>query len=69
MPHAGEEELQLLVRQVTGFLLQGIPSSNSFAAPTHNMAAGTAYGLLAECAHQGCPIATSVALWGPSLCR
>jgi len=65
----GEDALQQTVQQVIGFLLQGVPSSSSFAVATHNMAAGTAFGLLADCLQQGFPIGKCAALWGPSLCR
>jgi len=61
--------MQQMVQQVVGFLLQGVPSSTSFASATHNMAASSAYGLLTDCLQQGLPIGKAVALWGPSVCR
>ncbi|KAL0045065.1 hypothetical protein WJX82_006977 [Trebouxia sp. C0006] len=65
----GEDQMQQLVQQVVAFLLQGVPTSTSFATPTHNMAAGSAFGLLTDCLQQGLPIGKAVALWGPSVCR
>ena len=67
--HAGEDQMQQLVQQVVAFLLQGVPTSTSFATATHNMAAGSAFGLLTDCLQQGLPIGKAVALWGPSVCR
>lgn len=66
---AGEDQMQQMVQQVVAFLLQGIPSTTSFASATHNMAVGSAFGLLTDCLQQGLPTGKAVALWGPSLCR
>ncbi|KAA6418570.1 MAG: hypothetical protein FRX49_11515 [Trebouxia sp. A1-2] len=65
----GEDQMQQMVQQVVAFLLQGIPSTTSFASATHNMAVGSAFGLLTDCLQQGLPTGKAVALWGPSLCR
>ncbi|KAL0017843.1 hypothetical protein WJX77_008034 [Trebouxia sp. C0004] len=64
----GEDHMQQVVQRVLAFLLQGVPSSTSFATATRNMAAGSAYGLLTDCLQQGLPIGDAVALWGPSVC-
>ena len=61
--------MQQLVQLVVAFLLQGVPTSTRFATATHNMAAGSAFGLLTDCLQQGLPIGKGVALWGPSVCR
>ena len=65
----GCEQLQHVMQQVIGFLFNSVPNSSAFTVATHNMAAGAAYSLLAECVQQGVPVEGTVAIWGPLVCR